>query len=337
MLPQPDMLISIIIPALNEEATIPHLERELLRVVDGLPYRFEFIVVDNASVDRTGELVKAICARDARWRYIRFSRNFTVEMSITAGYRLATGDAIIVLYSDLQDPPDVLPKMLAKWQEGYDVVYGVQTARTGDPTWRNLAAKTAYRLIKLTADVPIPLDAGDFRLITRQVRDALDQCGETNRFMRGLIAWLGFRQTGIPYERRPRTRGTSKAPFWYTVFFAFNAITSFSMKPLRLFTFMGFGMIALSIIAACVYSILFLLGSAPPGITTLIVLALLSIGLNSLGIGVLGEYLGRTYIEVKRRPLYVIQETMNMPADRRHEPDGNGVYHEPDPGRINRF
>ena len=304
-------LITIVIPALNEEGNIRRLEQEVLEVTNSLPYDFEFIVVDNASTDRTGDLVKEICRSDPRWRYIRFSRNFTVEMSITAGYHLAAGDAIIVLYSDLQDPPTVIPKFIEKWQEGYDIVYGIRTVRPGDPRWRNLTVKVAYRLVAWFAEVPIPTDAGDFRLITRQVRDALEQCGEYNRYMRGLIAWLGFRQVGIPYERRPRTAGVGTAPFWHLLFFTFNAITSFSLKPLRLFTFMGFALIGISVIAAFVYSFLYLIGSPPPGITTLIVLSFLGIGLNSLGIGVLGEYLGRTYAEVKQRPLYIVQEAVN--------------------------
>ena len=191
--------VSIVIPARNEEDNIPRLEVELLAVVDSLPYECEFIVVDNDSEDRTGELVKTICARDPRWKYVRFSRNFTGEMSMTAGYRLASGEAIIVLYSDLQDPPEVIPKLLEKWREGYDVVYGVRTVRPGEPFWKNLAAHWVYRIVAWTSDVPIPTDAGDFRLITRQVRDALEQCGEYNRYMRGLIAWLGFRQVGVPY------------------------------------------------------------------------------------------------------------------------------------------
>ncbi|PYS50872.1 MAG: hypothetical protein DMF68_05980 [Acidobacteria bacterium] len=151
-------LVSIVIPALNEEGNITRLEKELLAVVNTLPYRFEFIVVDNSSTDQTGELFKTICARDPRWKYLRFSRNFTVEMSITAGYHYSSGDAIIVLYSDLQDPPDVIPKFLEKWREGYDVVYGVRTVRTGDARWRNRAVKIAYRLIGWFSDVPIPND-----------------------------------------------------------------------------------------------------------------------------------------------------------------------------------
>jgi glycosyltransferase involved in cell wall biosynthesis len=305
-------LVSIVIPALNEEGNVPRLEQELLAVVESLPYAFEFIVIDNSSTDRTGELFKAICARDERWKYLRFSRNFTVEMSITAGYHYSTGDAIIVLYSDLQDPPEVIPGFLEKWREGYDVVYGVRTVRPGDAAWRNKAVKIAYRLIGWFSDVPIPNDAGDFRLITRQVRDALERCPEQNRYMRGLIAWLGFQQVGIHYERKARKAGKSKAPFFELLFFVFSAITTFSLRPLRLFTLMGTIILALSMVAAFVYALLWFTGSPPPGITTIIVLLLVAIGLNSIGIGILGEYVGRTYAESKRRPLYVVQEAVNI-------------------------
>lgn len=310
--PKVKELISIVIPARNEEGNIERLEQELSVIVNAMPFDFEFIVIDNASTDQTGQKVKDICDRDTRWKYIRFSRNFTVEMSLTAGYREAQGDAIIVLYSDLQDPPDVIPQFVAKWKEGYDVVYGVRTVRPGDPAWRNFLVQIAYRLIGWFSEFPIPSDTGDFRLITRQVRDALEECEEYNRYLRGLISWLGFRQIGIPYERQTRRAGVSKAPFWELLFFTFNAITSFSLKPLRLFTFLGFALIAMSVVAGLVYSILFLIGSPPPGITTLIVLSFLGIGLNSLGIGVLGEYLGRTYAEVKHRPLYIVQEAVNV-------------------------
>lgn len=306
-------LVSIVIPARNEEGNIARLRTELLAAVAGLPYEFEFIVIDNASEDQTGGLVKAICASDPRWKYMRFSRNFSVEMSITAGYRAANGQAIIVLYSDLQDPPEVIPCFLQKWKEGFDVVYGVRQVRPGEPVWRNLLVKYVYRTIVWAAEVPIPLDAGDFRLITKEVRDALEQCDEYNRYLRGLIAWLGFRQIGIPYARRARFSGVSKAPFWEMVFFAFNGITSFSLKPLRLFTIFGGIVLGVSGVAILIYTTLFLSGSPPPGITTIIVLLIIAIGLNSFGIGVLGEYLGRTYSEVKRRPLYIVSETVNLP------------------------
>ncbi len=321
-------LVTLVIPARNEAANIPRLEAQVREVTDALPYEFEFIVIDNCSADATGALVKALCQRDPRWKYIRFSRNFTVEMSITAGYHSAQGEAIIVLYSDLQDPPNVIPRFLEKWREGYDVVYGVRTVRRGDPPWRNMAARIAYRLISSSADVPIPNDAGDFRLITRRVRDALEKVGEYNRYMRGLIAWLGFRQVGITYERQPRLAGKSNAPFWNIFFFMFNAITSFSLRPLRLFTFLGFAMIFLTIAAAILYAFLSVIGHPPPGITTLIVLSFLGIGLNSLGIGILGEYVGRTYSEVKHRPLYVIDECIGIndpPGHPDHSPSQEGA------------
>jgi dolichol-phosphate mannosyltransferase len=312
----PPQLITIVIPAFNEEGNIHSLERELLSAVESLPYVFEFIVIDNSSSDQTGEMIKSICARDPRWKYLRFSRNFTVEMSITAGYHYAQGVAIVVLYSDLQDPPNVIPRLIEKWQEGYDVVYGVRSVRPGDARWRNFAVKIAYRVINWFSDVPIPTDAGDFRLITRRVRDALEDFPEHNRYLRGLIAWLGFRQIGVPYERAPRRAGESKAPFSHLLFFAFNAITSFSLRPLRLFSLMGAIILAVSMIAAVVYAVLFFTESPPPGITTIIILLLAAIGLNSIGIGILGEYVGRTYAEAKRRPLYVVQEAVNIePAD----------------------
>jgi polyisoprenyl-phosphate glycosyltransferase len=301
-------LISVVIPARNEEGNIERLEQELLAIVDQMPYDFEFIVIDNASIDRTGQKVKSICDRDLRWKYLRFSRNFTVEMSLTAGYHEAKGDAIIVLYSDLQDPPDLIPKFVAKWKEGYDVVYGVRTVRPGDPAWRNFLVKIAYRLIRWASEFPIPSDAGDFRLISRQVRDALDECGEYNRYLRGLIAWLGFRQIGINYNRRPRLSGISKAPFWDTLLFTINAITSFSLKPLRMFTYMGVAILFFVVLAIFVYIGLWIAESPPAGITTIIIFSLFGIGLNSLGIGILGEYIGRIYIETKARPKYLIQE-----------------------------
>lgn len=308
----PVTLITLVIPARNEADNMPRVEREVTALAASLPHDFEFIVVDNASSDGTAAYVEALCARDPRWRYIRFSRNFSVEGSITAGYEHARGDAIVVLYSDLQDPPDVIPRFLEKWREGYDVVYGVRTRRPGDPTWRNAAAWLAYRLIAWFSDVPIPTDSGDFRLISGRVRDALRGLGETNRYMRGMIAWLGFRQVGVPYERRPRTAGRSNAPVTDVVLFAFNAITSFSLRPLRLFTLFGFCVLLASLMLTIVYVVLWLRGAPPPGFTTLLVLLLAGIGINSLGIGILGEYLGRTFSEAKRRPVYVIEKTLNL-------------------------
>ena len=318
-------LVSLVVPARNEEGNIARLESELSAVIDGLPYDFEIIVIDNHSTDATPDLVKAICARDHRWRFVRFSRDFTVEASLAAGYRAARGDAIVVLYSDLQDPPSEIPRLLAKWEEGYDVVYGVRTVRPGDPKWRNAGVRVAYRLIWALSEVPIPENAGDFRLITARVRDSLEQCGEYNRYARGLISWLGFRQTGVDYERRPRLAGESKGPLVHTIIFLLTAITSFSLKPLRMFTLLGFALLAIALGAIPVYVVLWFTGSPPPGLTTLTVLVLAGIGFNSLGIGILGEYLGRTYLEVKRRPLFVIEEAVNL------DPMQRGLVPQPAP------
>lgn len=305
-------LISIIIPAYNEEENIERVHQELTQKLDPLPYDFEYIFVDNRSTDRTPEMMRKICQADSRWKMIRFTRNFNVEMSMTAGYLHAKGDAMIVLYSDLQDPPEVIPRFIEKWQEGYDIVYGTRTVRKGDPAWRNWVVKWVYRAISYCSEVPIPKNAGDFRLISSRVRDALALHPEANRFMRGLIASLGFNQTGIEYERKPRMAGTSKAPVLNMIVLTFGAITSFSLKPLRLFTAFGFVVLGISSVLFLIYTIGFFFGDPPRGTTTIIGLGLIGIGLNSLGIGILGEYLGRTYAEVKRRPLFLIDEMVGI-------------------------
>lgn len=308
----PKKLISIVIPARNEELNIVPLEEQVLKATENLPYDFEFIVVDNRSTDRTGELVKEICSRDTRWKYIRFTRDFTSESSITAGYHYSKGDAIIVLYSDLQDPPSMISRFLEKWEQGYDVVYGVRTVRRGDPAWRNFLTKIFYRLINSLADINIPIDTGDFRLIDKKVRNALESLGEYNRYMRGLIAWIGFNQTGVIYERQPRTAGVSKGPFWHILLYALTAITSFSIQPLRIFLMAGVGITALSLIAIIINLFSYFIGKPVAGLTTLFILSFLGIGINSFGIGLLGEYLGRTYFETKHRPIYIVDETIGF-------------------------
>lgn len=326
-------LITVVVPARDEEGNMARLEQELNEALDPLPYDYEFILVDNASTDGTGELARELCARDPRWRYVRFSRDFGVDASITAGYRAARGEAVVVLYSDLQDPPSAIPSLLAKWEEGYDVVYGVRTVRPGDPRWRNAAVRVAYRLISRLSDVPLPQDAGDFRVVSARVRDALLECGEYNRYTRGLIAWVGFRQVGVGYERRPRTTGRSKAPLRDLLVFVLTAVTSFSLKPLRLFTLLGFAMVGLSMLAVPLYVILSFTDNPPAGITTVILLLLVVIGFNSLGIGILGEYLGRTHAEVKHRPLFLVADFANLDpailAERRPGPAAPSVRTEP--------
>jgi polyisoprenyl-phosphate glycosyltransferase len=309
-------LVSIVIPALNEEENIPRLERALLGTTDDLPYRFEFIVVDNDSSDRTGELLKEICFRDRRWKYIRFSRTFEVENSITAGYEYATGDAIIVLYSDLQEPPELIPEFIEKWQQGYDVVYGQQTFRHGEIRGRSGAVRIAYRVISRMAEVRIPPHVCDFKLITAEVRDALMQLGERLRYTRGLIAWLGFRQIGIPYERRAREAGKSKTNLGLLFKYLLNGIFGFSLKPLRLFAILGCFLLAVAAIWGIVTAASALGGDGASSATLLGLLILGVAGFNSIGIWMVGEYVGRTYFETLRRPMFVVSETLNVDPPR---------------------
>jgi polyisoprenyl-phosphate glycosyltransferase len=308
----PKPLVSIIIPAYNEEANISRLEKELYDAINGLPYRFEFILIDNASQDNTGKLIKSICERDPRWRYIRFSRNFRVESSITAGYHYASGDAMIVLYSDLQEPPNVIPQFLEAWSEGFDIVHGIHTRRIGEPALLSILVKIAYRFVSWCSESPIPEDAGDFRLISRRVRDAFEQCGDYHRYTRGLIAWLGFPQTSVYYERQARKAGKSNSDFSVYWSYFSNAITGFSLKPIRFFSVLGVGALCLSVALAT----LCLLARDDRNLLLFLALATIQFllgGLTFLGIGILGEYCGRTYTEVKHRPLYIIQEQVNIP------------------------
>jgi polyisoprenyl-phosphate glycosyltransferase len=308
-------LISIVVPARNEERNIARLEQELVEATNPLPYRFEFLVIDNSSQDNTPALVKEICARDKRWKYIRFSRNFTVEGSIAAGYHYASGEAMIVLYSDLQEPPSMISAFLQKWREGYDVVYGVHTARHGETALFSYMVHLAYKFVNWCSSAPIPENSGDFRLISRRVRDAFEQCGgDYHRYTRGLIAWLGFPSIGIKYERRPRLEGRSNSDF--SVYWAYfsNAITGFSMTPLRFFTLLAVisGVLTVFLIGAACFCFVDQLKAQ----AYLFSFMALQIGLATLqffGIGMLGEYVGRTYTEGKHRPLYIIEESANLP------------------------
>jgi transketolase len=308
--------LTVIMPARNEEATLPRAYEEVTAVMAGLPCDYEVIVIDNASTDRTGEVAAELCARDRRWRYARFSRNFHVESSITAGLRLASGDAALILFSDLQDPPQLIPEFVRRWQEGDDVVYGVLRKREGDPWWKSLGARTLYRLVNQLGEVDITPNATDFRLLSRRAIDALNRFDERNRYLRGLAHWIGFRRSAIVYDRRPRTAGRSKAPFFYMLNLAANAITSFSIKPLQFFSMAGMVALAGAVGLALVYLGSYLLGITIPGLTTIYLLALANLAVLLLGFGTLGEYIGRIYVEAKGRPLFLIDRTINldMPA-----------------------
>ncbi|HMP89759.1 MAG TPA: glycosyltransferase family 2 protein [Kiritimatiellia bacterium] len=308
-------LITVTMPARNEEGNLPRAYDEVTAVFANLPqYDYEVIVIDNASRDRTGEIAREFCARDPRWKYVRFSRDFGGETSLTVGMRLAKGDAVINLFSDLQDPTERIPDFIAKWEEGYDVVSGILQDRQDNSKLRGFAARLAYRLIRASSDIEIPENATDFRLTSRRVVDAFNQLNERQRYVRGLMHWVGFNKCEIKYDRRPRQWGRSKAPFWWCLQFALNAITSFSTKPLKLFMLFGLAVVTVSFALSIWYAAtrIFNIDDPPRGIPTIIILLLWNLGIMSLGIGMLGEYLGHIYTESKRRPLYILSDSLNV-------------------------
>jgi polyisoprenyl-phosphate glycosyltransferase len=306
--------ISIIVPFFNEEQNLPLFTQKLEKVLETLTYNWEVLLIDNCSTDQSSNFARNLAKSDFRIKYIRFSRNFgpTVEASISAGYRLCQGDAAIVIYSDLQDPPELICAFIEKWDEGYDVVYGLQTIRLGEPRWRKFLVKLFYRFLDKMSDTnPIPANAGDFRLISRNVIEIVNQLPERSRYTRGLIAWAGYKSIGVEYERRPRELGESNTNLFSIMALALTAVTSFSLKPLRLLTGFGLSVTLLSALMSIFYLILFFTGEPVPGLTTVILISLFSLGLNMGALGLLGEYIGRISIETKQRPLYVINERIN--------------------------
>ncbi len=320
-MPDASGLFSLVVPVLNEEDVIRATFQTLNSVLAGIGMDFEVIVVDNGSTDATPEIMAELCAQDRHWRYVRLSRNFGYHNSITAGMLSASGDAIMVIDADLQDPPELIPEFIAKWRQGYDVVYGVREKRTGESRLRVIPTMLAMRFITWMSDeVKLPLHSGDFRLISRRVRDAYAQMPETTRYVRGMIHWLGFKQVGISYTRRGRTAGSSSINLLYLIDFTFNAVFNFSVRPLRLFSLFGLGVLALTMLLSSVYLVMSFVSHPPPGITTVLLLLLMNLGVMSLGIGILGEYLGKTFSECKRRPLWLIDYTLNF-----DEPPASGT------------
>jgi dolichol-phosphate mannosyltransferase len=301
-------VFSLVVPVLNEEEVLHDTRASLATILNSLDIPYEVLVVDNGSTDRTPELMAEFCRADRRWKYLRLSRNFGYQNSITAGMLAASGDAIMIIDADLQDPPEMIPQFLERWREGYDVVYGVREKRIGESACRIGLTMFAMRLIHwLSDEVKLPAHSGDFRLISRRVRDAFAELEETNRYVRGMINWLGFRQIGIPYTRRGRVGGASKVNWPYLIDFTINAIVNFSFKPFRLYSVVGLAALALTGLLGAVYLL------APnSGLTAAHLLLLANLGFLSTGIGVLGEYVGRIHLESKRRPLWLVDYTLNL-------------------------
>jgi len=303
-------IYSIIAPIYNEHESLNELYRRVSSVMDAAGENWEFILVDDGSRDGSTEIIHQLAQGDPRIRPVIFARNFGHQIAVTAGLDYSRGKAVVIIDADLQDPPEVIQELIKKWKEGYQVVYAVREEREGEGWFKTLTASLFYRLIYRITDVKIPLDTGDFRLMDRDVVNVLNTMRERHRFLRGMSAWVGFRQVGVPYKRAARFAGTTKYPLRKMLQLAENAVTSFSYFPLQLATYMGFFAAGLGIIAIPVVIALrltgwqFFIGQA----TTLIAVLFLG-GVQLISLGILGEYLGRVYDEVRGRPLYIVSES----------------------------
>ena len=307
-------LLSVVIPCFNEEEVIGETIKRLRTFCGGLvDLRVELIFVDDGSRDRTRELLRGYASEDSRIRVVGFARNFGHQIAVSAGIDAARGDAVVLIDADLQDPPEVVHEMVAKWREGYDVVYGTRTERPGESAFKLATARAFYRLLNRLSDVPIPLDTGDFRLMSRPVVETLKAMPERDRFVRGMVSWVGFRQVALPYRRAERFAGESKYPLRKMLRFATDGILSFSIKPLQMSITLGLlaAVLSLSGIAYALYLRAFT-SVWVEGWTALMIAVLFLGGVQLVCVGILGEYIGRIYNEVKRRPLYVVQDRIGF-------------------------
>jgi glycosyltransferase involved in cell wall biosynthesis len=305
--------VSVIAPVFNEEVALPELYRRVREVLDGVGESWELVLVNDGSRDRSPEIMRDLHSRDERVKVVDFARNFGHQIAITAGTDYARGDVVIVMDADLQDPPEVILDLLAKWREGYEVVYAVRSARKGETWFKEYTAKLFYRIIYRITDIDIPRDTGDFRLMDRKVVNALKGMREKHRFMRGLSVWVGFRQTGVEYVRAERYAGETKYPLKKMLKFALDGITSFSYFPLQMATYIGFVVAGLAVLGIIATIFLRLSGSqAFYGQATTLVSVLFLGGIQLISLGIIGEYLGRIYDEVKGRPLYIVREALGF-------------------------
>ena len=308
--------LSVVIPAFNEAAVLPAFHERLAGVLDGLEMVSEIIYVDDGSHDGTVAILAELRRLDPRVAVLKLSRNFGKEIALTAGLDHASGDAAIVIDADLQDPPELIPELLQCWHEGHDVVYAKRLSRAGESFVKRLTARNFYRIIqRLGGRVQIPEDTGDFRLISRRALDALGRLREHHRFMKGLFTWIGYRQKAVTYHRDPRRAGKSKWNYWQLWNFSLEGITSFTIGPLKIATYVGLAT-ALSAFAYGIYIVIdtLLYGNPVAGYPSLMVAVLTLGGLQLMTIGIVGEYLGRIFNETKGRPLYLIEEYLPTKA-----------------------
>lgn len=302
--------ISLVVPVYNEEGGLRELYRRVKAVMDTTSETWELVLVNDGSRDSSADIIAALHQQDMRVRGISFSRNFGFQVAVTAGLDAVRGDAVVLLDADLQDPPEVLPDMIARWREGYDVVYGVRNEREGETWFKRATAAAFYRIIRGITSINIPVDTGDFRLMDRRVVEAIRQMPERHRFLRGMVSWVGFRQTGVSYQRHARYAGKTNFTLGKMMRFALDAITSFSYAPLQLASYAGFVIALLSAVSILAVIALRLLGASQPllGQATTLVVVLFLGGVQLIGMGLLGEYLGRMYDEIKGRPLYLVDQ-----------------------------
>lgn len=300
--------ISIVVPCFNEEEILPRTLERVHAAARAAGLTYEIIMVDDGSADRTWDIIAAEARRDARVRGVLLSRNFGHQMALTAGLERARGSDVLVIDADLQDPPELLGAMLAKRAEGFDVVYGQRRYRAGETWFKRASAGLFYRLIGYLAEVSIPPDTGDFRLMSRRAVDAFLLLPETSRFIRGMVAWIGYPQVAVPYDRQPRTAGRTKYSLGRMLRFSADAITGFSIRPLRVALLASAGLLGAALLITLWAVITWLCHGTAREWTSLIVTILLVGGVQTLILGIIGEYIGRLFIEVKRRPLYLVRE-----------------------------
>lgn len=305
----PNPVFTVIAPIFNELENLPLLYQRVRDSMEKTGESWELVLVDDGSKDGSTDLMRQIAAEDERVRPVIFARNFGHQIAVTAGMDYSRGDAVIIIDADLQDPPEVMLELIEKWREGYQVVYAVRKERAGESAFKLKTASLFYRLINKLTDVDIPLDAGDFRLLDRKVVNVMNSMPEKHRFLRGMGAWVGFKQIGVQYNRDARHAGVTKYPLKKMLKLAANAVTSFSYVPLQVATWIGFIAAALSIVAIPIVVILRLTKAAQlTGQATTLIIVLFFGGVQLISLGIIGEYIGRIYDEVKGRPLYIVAE-----------------------------
>jgi len=306
-------LISVVVPVFCEEAVISETCRQLTELLESLEnYQYEVILINDGSSDNSMTIIRELAKHDPHLKVISFSRNFGHQMAITAGIRRAEGDAVIIIDADLQDPPGLIPSMIHLWEQGYHVVYAKRVQRQGESWFKKTSASAFYKFINMLSDIDIPVDTGDFRLIDRKVADEMNRIGEHHRFVRGLVSWVGFRQIAVEYVRSPRVAGETKYPLRKMIHFALDGIISFSNKPLRMALNLGFCSIFIAFAVLFYGLAMHWAGHTIRGWTSTMVTILFLGGIQLFMIGVIGEYLGRIYNEIKGRPLYIVEEEINF-------------------------